>query len=90
MALFTGAALFGTGLGPLCSGFIAQHTSYRWIFYVQIISCGLLMVLSTWEAHADVIEIMFTDGSCFSRDIFQRDEGLSAAVTQGSRTQSLV
>jgi MFS family permease len=35
MALFSGAALLGTGLGPLVSGFIAQHTSWRWIFYVQ-------------------------------------------------------
>jgi len=30
MTLFTGSALFGTGLGPLVSGFIAAHTSWRW------------------------------------------------------------
>lgn len=41
MALFSGAALFGTGLGPLVSSPIAQHISWRWIFYVQTISCGL-------------------------------------------------
>ena len=41
MALFSGAALFGTGLGPLCSGFIAQHLLWRWVFYVQVITCGL-------------------------------------------------
>lgn len=29
MALFSGAALFGTGLGPLVSGFVAQNTSWR-------------------------------------------------------------
>lgn len=28
MALFSGAALFGTGLGPLVSGFIAAHTTW--------------------------------------------------------------
>lgn len=32
MALFSGAALFGTGLGPLLSGFIAQRISWRWVF----------------------------------------------------------
>ena len=44
MALFSGAALFGTGLGPLVSGFIAQHVSWRWVFYVQVIDCGLLIL----------------------------------------------
>ena len=29
MALFSGAALFGTGMGPLVSGFVAQNTSWR-------------------------------------------------------------
>ena len=47
MALFSGAALFGTGLGPLCSGFIAQHLSWRWVFYVQVIDCGLLILAVT-------------------------------------------
>lgn len=41
MALFAGAALLGTGLGPLCSGFIAQNVHWRWVFYTQVISCGL-------------------------------------------------
>ena len=45
MAIFTGAAMFGTGLGPLVSGFIAQHTSWRWIFYVQALFCGFLILL---------------------------------------------
>jgi len=43
MALFSGAALFGTGLGPLVSGFIAQNTTWRWVFWVQVITCGLLI-----------------------------------------------
>ena len=47
MAMFSGAALFGTGLGPLCSGFIAQHMSWRWVFYVQVIDCGLLILAVT-------------------------------------------
>ena len=45
MALFAGAALFGTGLGPLCSGFIAQNLSWRWVFYVQVIADGLIILM---------------------------------------------
>ncbi|KAF2270907.1 MFS general substrate transporter [Lojkania enalia] len=45
MALFSGAALFGTGLGPLVCGFIAQNTTWRWIFYMQTISCGTMVAL---------------------------------------------
>ena len=47
MALFSGAALFGTGLGPLCSGFIAQHLLWRWVFYIQVMTCGFLILLVT-------------------------------------------
>ncbi|KAL4735678.1 major facilitator superfamily domain-containing protein [Aspergillus similis] len=42
MAVFTGSALFGTGLGPLVCGFIAQYTTWRWIFYMQTIIDGIL------------------------------------------------
>ena len=45
MALFSGAALFGTGWGPLVCGFIAQNTTWRWIFYMQAITCGLMVAL---------------------------------------------
>ncbi|KAL8767317.1 MAG: hypothetical protein Q9209_006155 [Squamulea sp. 1 TL-2023] len=47
MALFAGAALMGTGLGPLCSGFIAHHLLWRWVFYVQVMISGFLIVLVT-------------------------------------------
>ncbi|KAG9713472.1 MFS multidrug transporter-like protein, partial [Aureobasidium melanogenum] len=45
MALFSGAALFGTGLGPLVSSFIAYYTTWRWIFYLQVITCGIVQVM---------------------------------------------
>ncbi|KAH7402631.1 major facilitator superfamily domain-containing protein [Pyrenochaeta sp. MPI-SDFR-AT-0127] len=45
MALFSGAALFGTGWGPLVCGFIAQNTTWRWIFYLQTITCGTMVAL---------------------------------------------
>lgn len=45
MALFSGAALFGTGAGPLVCGFIAQNTSWRWIFYMQTIIDGVMVAI---------------------------------------------
>jgi hypothetical protein len=39
--------VFGTGLGPLVSGFIAQHLNWRWVFWVQVITCGCLITAVT-------------------------------------------
>lgn len=58
MALFSGSALFGAGLGPLVSGFIAQNTSWRWIFWLQVITCGTLiavMAITFRETRASII-----------------------------------
>ncbi|KXS99248.1 hypothetical protein AC579_3916 [Pseudocercospora musae] len=43
MTLFSASALTGTGLGPLVSGFIGQNTTWRWIFYLQIIIDAVLI-----------------------------------------------
>lgn len=43
MAIFSGAALFGTGIGPLVSGVITQHLDWRWVFWLQCITCGVLV-----------------------------------------------
>lgn len=43
MALFSGGALIGTGIGPLVSGFIAQNTNWRWVFWVLTIICGIVV-----------------------------------------------
>lgn len=45
MAIYSGSALAGTGFGPLLSGFIVGRASYRWVYYHQIISLGLLLVV---------------------------------------------
>lgn len=45
MALFSGGALFGTGLGPLIAGSVAQHMPWRWVFYSQSITCGVLVLV---------------------------------------------
>ncbi|KAF2437016.1 MFS general substrate transporter [Tothia fuscella] len=47
MALFSGAALCGTGLGPMVTGFIAQHLSWRWMFYLQVIMDGVIIMIMT-------------------------------------------
>lgn len=44
MALFAGSALFGTGLGPLLSGFLAQNLDWRWVFWLQVITCGICIL----------------------------------------------
>ena len=44
MAFFADMALFGTGLGPLVSGFVAQNLNWRWIFWVQVITCGICIL----------------------------------------------
>jgi MFS family permease len=45
MALFSGAALFGTGLAPLIAGVIVSHTSWRWIYYSHAIASGVFVVI---------------------------------------------
>jgi multidrug resistance protein len=45
MALYSCSALAGTGLGPMVSGFIAQHLAWRWIFYMQVIVFGIVVVM---------------------------------------------
>ena len=58
MTLFSGAALFGTGLGPLVSGFITQNTHWRWVFWLQVITIGLLvfaMILFFKETRGSIL-----------------------------------
>jgi multidrug resistance protein len=45
MALYSGAALAGTGLGPMVSGFIAEHLTWRWVFYMQVIVFGVVVAI---------------------------------------------
>lgn len=45
MALFAGAALFGTGLAPLLAGAIVSHTSWRWVYYSHAIVSAVFVVV---------------------------------------------
>jgi MFS family permease len=58
MALFSGAALFGTGLGVFISGPVTYHLHWRWAFWLQVIttaSCVLAVVLFIKESRGSVI-----------------------------------
>ncbi|RAL11771.1 putative MFS multidrug transporter [Aspergillus homomorphus CBS 101889] len=45
MALFSGAALFGTGLAPLVSSAIVHHTTWRWVYYSHAIVSAFFVVV---------------------------------------------
>ncbi|KFX91100.1 hypothetical protein V490_06072, partial [Pseudogymnoascus sp. VKM F-3557] len=58
MALFAGAAIFGTGMGPLVASPIAQHLPWRWVFWIQAITCGavvLAVILFLKESRGSVL-----------------------------------
>ncbi|KAF7597266.1 hypothetical protein BBP40_008108 [Aspergillus hancockii] len=45
MSCFSGAVLFGTGLGPLIPGFIDYRSNWRWIHYSQAIAAAVLLLV---------------------------------------------
>ncbi|KAJ9195361.1 hypothetical protein DTO164E3_6897 [Paecilomyces variotii] len=45
MVIFSGATLFGMGLGPIICGLIASNTTWRWIFWLQTIAAGIICVV---------------------------------------------
>ncbi|KAF2863357.1 putative MFS multidrug transporter [Piedraia hortae CBS 480.64] len=46
MTLFSGAAIFCSGFGPAVGGLIGYHTTWRWIFWLQvIISSTVILVM---------------------------------------------
>ncbi|KAJ6160857.1 Major facilitator superfamily domain general substrate transporter [Penicillium chermesinum] len=44
MSLFSGAALFGTGLAPMIAGAIVSHTTWRWIYYSHAIASAIFVL----------------------------------------------
>jgi MFS family permease len=45
MMIFSAAPFIGPVLGPLVSGFINEHTNWRWTYYVIIIWAAVMLVL---------------------------------------------
>ena len=58
MALYSGFALMGTGLGPMISGFVAENLLWRWVFWLQVILDGVVfgsIVLFFQETRGSVL-----------------------------------
>ncbi|OAX83768.1 hypothetical protein ACJ72_01868 [Emergomyces africanus] len=58
MALFSGAAFFGTGFGPMISSLIVHQISWRWAYYVHAILAAVVTVtvmLFFKETRGDVL-----------------------------------
>ncbi|KAK5739869.1 hypothetical protein LTR17_004965 [Elasticomyces elasticus] len=58
MALYSLAIIMGTGVGPLVSGAVAEHMTWRWVFYLQAILIGLTTIglgLTFQETRANVL-----------------------------------
>jgi MFS family permease len=47
MAIFCGAAIFGTGVGPLFAGFVVLRASWRWVYYSQAIAAAAGLISLT-------------------------------------------
>ncbi|KAK4962433.1 hypothetical protein LTR10_000059 [Elasticomyces elasticus] len=58
MALYSLAIIMGTGVGPLVSGVVAEHMTWRWVFYLQAILISLTTIglgLTFQETRANVL-----------------------------------
>ena len=44
MVMFSAGTMIGTGLGPGISGIMVQHLSWRWTWYLQTITCGIVVL----------------------------------------------
>lgn len=58
ISVYSVAPLLGPALGPLAGGWIAEKTSWRWVFYSTTIACGFIQ-LNAWfslrETYAPII-----------------------------------
>lgn len=45
ISIYSLAPLLGPAIGPIAGGFIAENTSWRWVFYATTIADGLIQIL---------------------------------------------
>ncbi|PRP83207.1 hypothetical protein PROFUN_09371 [Planoprotostelium fungivorum] len=58
MSIYTATAFVGTATGPIISGFLVYYRNWRWVFYIQILLCGLqyiLMIIFLRETRGSVL-----------------------------------
>ncbi|PYI03436.1 MFS general substrate transporter [Aspergillus sclerotiicarbonarius CBS 121057] len=58
VAIYSLAPLLGPAVGPIAGGFIAENTTWRWVFYATSIADGLIQVAGLFflrETYAPVI-----------------------------------
>ncbi|KAL5612607.1 hypothetical protein BROUX41_004298 [Berkeleyomyces rouxiae] len=48
MAAFSAAPFLGPAIGPLVGGYLYDGSSWRWLYYIQIIMAGIIWVLITF------------------------------------------
>lgn len=58
MAIYSLAPLLGPAIGPIAGGFIAEKTTWRWIFYATTIVDGVIQIVGLFalqETHAPTL-----------------------------------
>ncbi|KAL8408043.1 hypothetical protein RB594_006736 [Gaeumannomyces avenae] len=58
MAAFSAAPFIGPAVGPLVGGYLADATSWRWLYWIQLVLAGVVWVLITFtvpETYAPTI-----------------------------------
>ncbi|KAG6851213.1 hypothetical protein H0H93_015223 [Arthromyces matolae] len=58
LAIFTVAPFAGPALGPTAAGFLGEHTTWRWVFWILAIFagvCWLLIIFTIPETYAPVL-----------------------------------
>jgi len=59
MAMYSLGVLFGPVIGPICGGFIAQRTSWRWDFYVAFIAgCVLTLGIAIFNRETNPVVLI--------------------------------
>ncbi|KAF7549607.1 hypothetical protein G7Z17_g6269 [Cylindrodendrum hubeiense] len=48
MAAFSAAPFIGPAIGPLIGGFLSDATSWRWLYWIQLIFAGVVWILITF------------------------------------------